>query len=514
MPSNFTKVAFNESTNGEEVISHLIETARTLKDADQDESLAFFEKALHLSKNANFNKGTAECLLELGKINYQKGIVRPALSQLQEAGILFDKSGEPVSACESAQVIADICFVIGNNEEALDAQLKALNFCKKIDNKDLQGKVYNKLGTIYKALGDYPKAIENHKNSLTLFEGSNNKAQVAETNYFIGNCYNWIDDIEQSFTYLDRSLTLADEINNPELQVKPTGSLAILFTKMKEFDKSMDYFFRAIDYVNITQDMLLKADLLKSLGNLYIETGQYEQAITILNESLEIAESLKIKFPKNLIHRFLSDAYEKLDDYKNSLLHHKNFTTISREIMNEEIALKTKGIELRYDLEETRKEKEQAMQTVQLKDAFIANISHEIRTPINGVLGMAALLADTKPTAEQLEYINTIKLSANNLIATINDILDYSKIHSGELRFDSNEFKIGELFTGVAQLLKVKADEKNIRLNFTYDQQIPDLLIGDSLRLNQILTNLIGNAVKFTEKGSVVVDMQMLEPKI
>ncbi|MBK7968017.1 MAG: tetratricopeptide repeat protein [Bacteroidetes bacterium] len=511
MQGSNDKIAVNEAINGEEVISHLIETARTLRDADLMQSEEFFEKALNLAKNAQFSTGIGECLLELGNIQNEKGNTRQALSLLHEATALYERIAAPLRACESEQAISDICFRIGNYQEALESQLKALNFARHSENVSLKGSIYNRLGEIYKALTDYNKAIENHELALRIFAESGNESMVSITNYYIGNCYNWADDLDKSYEYLDRSLTQADSLSNPELQVKPTGSLAILFTKLKEYDKSLDYFFKAIDYVNITGNVILKADLLKSLGNLYIETGEYTKAISILTESLQIAETLKVKYPKNLIHRFLADAYEKAGDYRNALLHYKNFNSLSGELMNEEVVLKTKGIQLRYDLEETLKEKELAEKTVLLKDQFIANISHEIRTPLNGVLGMANLLADTNPTPEQLEYINTIKLSANNLIVIINDILDYSKIHSGEIRFESSEFRIKELLTGMVQVLKVKAEEKKIKLNLTIDDNLPELLIGDAVRLNQILLNLLNNSVKFTDKGSVSLDMQLVE---
>ncbi|MBK7391096.1 MAG: tetratricopeptide repeat protein [Bacteroidetes bacterium] len=511
MQGSNDKIAVNEAINGEEVISHLIETARTLRDADLMQSEEFFEKALNLAKNAQFSTGIGECLLELGNIQNEKGNTRQALSLLHEATALYERIAAPLRACESEQAISDICFRIGNYQEALESQLKALNFARHSENISLKGSIYNRLGEIYKALTDYNKAIENHELALRIFDESGNESMVSITNYYIGNCYNWADNLDKSYEYLDRSLTQADSLSNPELQVKPTGSLAILFTKLKEYDKSLDYFFKAIDYVNITGNVILKADLLKSLGNLYIETGEYTKAISILTESLQIAETLKVKYPKNLIHRFLADAYEKAGDYRNALLHYKNFNSLSGELMNEEVVLKTKGIQLRYDLEETLKEKELAEKTVLLKDQFIANISHEIRTPLNGVLGMANLLADTNPTPEQLEYINTIKLSANNLIVIINDILDYSKIHSGEIRFESSEFRIKELLTGMVQVLKVKAEEKKIKLNLTIDDNLPELLIGDAVRLNQILLNLLNNSVKFTDKGSVSLDMQLVE---
>ncbi len=513
MSQSLSNLALNESNNSEEIITNLIETARTLREADELQSVEFFQKAMMLSQNAGFDMGTGECLSELAAIHFSKGDTGQALSLYHEASLVFEKGGFMQKACESMHQLSDICYTIGNYDQALESRLMALHYSKLTKNSMLIATCYNKLGEVYKALGDYEKAIENHKQSLKISENLKDKEMISMTSFYIGNCYNWWNQLDAAYEHLDESLRLADELNIPAIQVKPTGSLAILFTKLKEFDKSMEYFFRAIDYVNITGDLMLKADLLKSFGNLFIEKKDYDQAIKVLSESLAIAEDIKIKYPKNLIHRFLSDAYEKSGDFKNALYHHQQFTDISGELMNEAVALKTKSIQLKYDLEETRKEKELAEKAILHKDQFIANISHEIRTPLNGVLGMANLLADTNPTAEQLEYINTIKLSANNLIAIINDILDYSKINSGDIEFDSSEYKIREIITGIAQVVKVKADEKKIKLSFNFDDRIPEIVVGDSERFSQILLHLFTNAIKFTDAGDVSVAMQMLDSK-
>ncbi|MDQ3051218.1 MAG: tetratricopeptide repeat protein [Bacteroidota bacterium] len=513
MPPSISKLALNESNNSEEVITNLIETARTLREADELQSVEFFQKAMMLSRNAGFALGTGECLSELAAIHYSKGDTGQALGLYHEASLIFEKAGLMGKACESMHQLSNICYKIGNYDQALESRLMALHYSKESKDSLLVATCYNKLGEVYKAIGDYEKAIDNHKQSLKISENLKDKELIAMTSFFIGNCYNWWNKLDAAYEHLDESLRLADELNIPAIQVKPTGSLAILFTKLKEYDKSMEYFFRAIDYVNITGDLMLKADLLKSFGNLFIEKQDYVKAIKVLSESLDIAEDINIKYPTNLIHRFLSDAFEKSGDYKNALVHHQKFTHISGELMNEAVALKTKSIQLKYDLEETRKEKELAEKAILHKDQFIANISHEIRTPLNGVLGMSNLLADTNPTAEQLEYINTIKLSANNLIAIINDILDYSKINSGDVQFESSEFNIRELITGIAQVVKVKADEKNIKLAFIFDDQVPEIVVGDRERLSQILLHLFTNAIKFTDSGDVSVDMQMLESK-
>jgi PAS domain S-box-containing protein len=151
--------------------------------------------------------------------------------------------------------------------------------------------------------------------------------------------------------------------------------------------------------------------------------------------------------------------------------------------------------------------KEEAEAATKAKEMFLASMSHEIRTPMNGVMGMANLLNDTKLTEEQDEYVNGIKDSANRLLSIINDILDLSKINAGRITFENEPFNIKELIKGMDLTLGIRAKEKNIKFATHIDTALPDYIVGDSVRLSQILWNLGGNAIKFTEKGEVTLDV-------
>ncbi|MFH2060005.1 MAG: response regulator [Pseudomonadota bacterium] len=139
------------------------------------------------------------------------------------------------------------------------------------------------------------------------------------------------------------------------------------------------------------------------------------------------------------------------------------------------------------------------------KSAFLANMSHEIRTSMNGILGMAQLLQDSNPTQEQIEYIKTISSSSQVLLALINDILDLSKIEAGKIDLEFIDFSIEHIFLDIKNLLTSNICEKMIEIDFSIDQNLPIFLKGDPTRLRQILLNIAGNAVKFTEKGLVKV---------
>jgi len=153
--------------------------------------------------------------------------------------------------------------------------------------------------------------------------------------------------------------------------------------------------------------------------------------------------------------------------------------------------------------------KEMAEASAQAKAIFLANISHEIRTPMNGIIGMVDIIKRTPLTTEQLEYIDIIGISGENLLMIINDVLDFSKIEAGQITFEHIRFNLWDEINEVIKILRYKAIQKNLELTFEIAPDVPQLLIGDPLRLKQVLINLCNNSIKFTTEGFVRVFVKL-----
>ena len=239
---------------------------------------------------------------------------------------------------------------------------------------------------------------------------------------------------------------------------------------------------------NVTDDQVI--------GKTIFDFTEAERAKRFASKTSEVLRSGKHAEFEEIIemedgkHHFLVTKFPLLDSQNQIYGLSGIGTDITERVRYEEQLIQAKKI-----AEDAKK----------LQEQFLANMSHEIRTPMNGIQGMTDLLLETKLNEEQIDFTKTIKRSSDNLLVIINDILDFSKIQAGKLTIEKIDFKLGEVVENINAIFRHRLQEKKLDFRFEIDKNVPFVLNGDPYRLNQILVNLIGNAIKFTHEGSVSV---------
>lgn len=200
--------------------------------------------------------------------------------------------------------------------------------------------------------------------------------------------------------------------------------------------------------------------------------------------------------------KLVSDAYEEYDTAHR--ISERATNLMSEELLRHKARLED---EVRVRTEELLREKERAERASQAKSTFLANMSHELRTPMNGIIGLTRLLTNADLLPAQNELASAVLQSAESLLYLLNDILDFSKIEAGQIVFEHAAFDLRATLGSAVRLLTPVAEAKAITITFVYERDAPTMVVGDLARINQIVTNLLGNAIKFTEQGSVTLSV-------
>ena len=238
-------------------------------------------------------------------------------------------------------------------------------------------------------------------------------------------------------------------------------------------------------------------------GHLHHAHGRIEEAVADLNRALDEIGEVGYTFMPMRAALELADIHAERGDWQASLAAYKRHHALFERSQRQSTQTRLQVLQIHSELREAEAARHHAEEATRAKSMFLANMSHEIRTPMNAIIGMAHLALKTPLSPKQRDYIDKIHTAGVSLLGVINDILDFSKIEAGKLDVESVDFDLDEVLANVSAVTAGRAYEKGLDFQFDIPPQVPRHLRGDPLRLGQVLINLLNNAVKFTEAGSV-----------
>ena len=470
--------AYEHAIDEKDKISALIELALETRSFDLPKATLMAEEVIQRAVKINFTLGEGRGFNLLGFCLWLHGDYDEGLTVLNKAEKVAIKIQDQSLLARIFINYGNIYRDLAQLSTALKYYENALVITEKLEDHLSQSVCLFSLANIHYDLYDYESALDYALKSLAIFKSFNDSVRLLQLNNTLGNIYFKMDDYEEALTYFKQN---ADQ-NEPDTLAYATAisGMGKVYYKMHNFK----------DAENHLQDALLQSELLQHvevqiicefyLGRLKLDLNAFDEAQAHFDDALALASDYNRKHDVMSIHELLSNLYDKTNDIPKAFYHLKQYEQLKEEIFSQATFNKLKNIQIRQEIELAQKEKEVAEKTANLKQQFMANMSHEIRTPMNAILGMTNLLLSKERYGEELKYLKSIQQSANNLLVIINDILDLSKIEAGKIIIEHTRFSIPH-------------------------PSLSAYFMGDPTRINQVLINLAGNAVKFTEQGHVSI---------
>jgi signal transduction histidine kinase/DNA-binding NarL/FixJ family response regulator len=498
-------------------------------------SLKHLKKSLLIAYRINNKSCIGKCYYHMGDLHKSMGNYERSIFYFRQAFYLFkqckDYSFASMALNNLAHAQLGIGIASGDTNYFTKTRKLYLAAVKISEEHNLPQRVtigYINLSNLYNVYGQrikseayINKSLDYSLKSFALAKKNGYTSQMAISLINIGEIKESKKEPDSSLFYYKKALELYEQTDEPNWLVYLHTQISRLYIAKGETQKAINHLDAGIA---ISKNQNFKPNLqncYELLADIYQSSGQFEKSLAYYKLASDYKDSIAVE--KNNISRAgLQIEFEADQKDKEIALLNKN-----KEIQSQALKLQTIyrnmlivgccllsllliWVDYRYrekqrTTQKILKAKEEAERAKEVQEQFLTNTSHEIRTPMNGVLGMTNYLLNSDLSEKQREYVNAIHESANNLLVIINDLLDMSKIKAGKMSFVQKPFTIKSLFKNLSLVLDDKMREKNLAFELIIDDNVPVSVIGDRVRVQQVLLNLAGNAVKFTERGNIFI---------
>ena len=486
------------------------------------ESLKLHTRSLELREELGLQADIAASLNNLGNTHRRLGETLEALSYFKRSLAIKEAINDKQGLFSAILNIGNLYSDQGDLETAYDFYLRSYDIAKELNNPRSIALNLIHLGTYHGQKSEYDEALAYFLESMNIYEELEDIYNVAGLSYNLGFLMVSEGNVQEGIKYFNQSLGLRQEIGDRGGEAATLASLGMSYYSLNNYPRAIDLGSQALLISQEIGDIRTIKDASEDLFRAYKKSGDYRKALEMYELSVEMRDSvLNEENQRALIQQQYQYQYEKqktIDQLENE----KQLLIASEKQQQQRVISIAIGLVLvlslifalilyrrlqvsRIQAIEIKKQKQRAEQSERHKEQFLANMSHEIRTPMHAISGMVKILERNQHLSEQEKFLKAMQVSSDNLTVLLDDILDLSKIEAGKIEVEEVPFQPREVIENVRQMLVYKAEEKGLELKIEIDPQIPEFLLGDPTRLSQVLTNLAGNSIKFTNKGSVSI---------
>lgn len=493
---------------------------------------------LGFAQDTNSRRKEANELLKQAGKSFLKLDTKKSLDFAQKALIIATKNSDDLIASKAYNLIGLNFEEFSDYQKAIEYYNKGLVLANKVNNDTVKGWLNNNLGNLYCYRKiDFNKGIQHYKEGLKYSIKHNDEYEIMFSKLNIGSAYFAVEDFSNGIQYFNEIKDYVDKNGDIESKISLNSNFGLYYNYINNDKKAEEYYLKAIQFCEQNDIELIKSnasDVYHDISNFYYKIKDFEKAHYYLLKHDQLQDEIYnedrlnevkiggMQIEHDEINRKIDQIEKEKEIQAEKLQANRVFVILLGIIFFILLLLllslirnnKTKA-KANIDLKEANiallKAKEKAEEASQLKTQFISTISHELRTPLYGVVGITDIILDEHKELKNSPHLKSLKFSAKYLLSLVNDILKVYKIEENQVILEDMVFNVHDELIVIKDSLHFLAKKNNNQIFIECDDSIPNLLVGDKIRLSQIFINLLSNSLKFTYNGKIIVKAKTLQ---
>ncbi|WP_333809072.1 ATP-binding response regulator [Flavobacterium sp.] len=493
---------------------------------------------LGVAQSTNSTNKEAKELLKKAGQSFLKLDTKKSLDFAQKALVIAVENDNDLLAAKAYNIIGLNFEEFTDYKQAIEYYNKGLVLANKVNNDTVKGWLNNNLGNVYCYRKiDFLKGIKHYKEGLKYSIKHNDEYEIMFSKLNIGSAYFAVEDFSNGIQYFNDVKDYIDKGDDIEAKISLNSNFGLYYNHLNNDKKAEEYYLKAVHYCEQNDIELIKSnacDVYHDISSFYYKIKNFEKAHFYLLKHDELQDKIYseervndvkvggLRIERDEINRKIEQIQKEKEIQQQKLESNRIFVILLGIIFfvllllllslirNNKIKAKAN-----QDLKEANAAlldaKEKAEEASQLKTQFISTISHELRTPLYGVVGITDIILEEHKELKNSPHLKSLKFSAKYLLSLVNDILKVYKIEENQVILEDMVFNIYDELTVIKDSLHFLAIKNNNQIHIEVDNSIPDVLVGDKIRLSQIFINLMSNSLKFTENGIVNVKATLIE---